>query len=505
MGKDNKKSIIQDALIDHKAITEAAEVNAQKKLAEKFPDKFQEILKEETNNNTKSEKESYKKIDDEKESNVLDESDNNNKKSVMKKNKQKKEVIKEEREKSFTADVEGDTPNQGKGETEKGDTFKDTITKSDDKPISNLQEDDEKDFDITDLDPNATEKEIDCADDNAELSVVNEIEETLNEMEQQAKQQPVSDPFTNLASLKNKLTETLSEIDKMQEEFAHIEEQKNQGGKQNYTGREKGGPTTQMIDEEEVDEQKNQGGKQNYKGREKGGPTTQMIDEEDVISDEDIDSVMGEQEVTEASGMAHSSSKQVAGDHLPGKDFAPQRHKRYGSVNNPQNEGEENKKQASLIAESKKLTKKINESKKYQETVTKIMEGYKGALEKFRTQLQEMAVFNTNLAYANNLLMNENFALTQEDKIKIVNVLKEAKSISDSKSKYNGLLTEMKKGSKTINETVEDKVNSDSVQPSSKQNLDEVIENTAYENNEHVQKIRGLVEYLEKNDKKKII
>jgi hypothetical protein len=504
MGKDNKKSIIQDALIDHKAITEAAEVNAQKKLAEKFPDKFQEILKEEANNNTKSENESYKKIDDKKESNILDESDDKNKKSVMKKNKTKKEVIKEEREKNFTADVEGDTPNLGKGETEKGDTFKDTITKSDDKPISNLQEEKE-DFDITDLNVDDAEKKIDCADDNDEISVVNEIEETLNEMEQQAKQQPDSDPFTNLASLKNKLTETLSEIDKMQEQFANIEEQKNQGGKQNYTGRENGGPTTQMIDEEEVDEQKNQGGKQNYTGRENGGPTTQMIDEEDVISDSDIDSVMGEQEVTEASGMAHSSSKHVAGDHLPGKDFAPQRHKRYGSVNNQQNEGKDNKKYASLIAESKKLTKKINESKKYQETVTKIMEGYKGALEKFRTQLQEMAVFNTNLAYANNLLMNENFALTQEDKIKIVNVLKEAKSISDSKSKYNGLLTEMKKGSKTINETVEDKVNGDSVQPSSKQTLDEVIENTAYENNEHVQKIRGLVEYLEKNDKKKII
>ena len=198
--------------------------------------------------------------------------------------------------------------------------------------------------------------------------------------------------------------------------------------------------------------------------------------------------------------MAHSTSKHVAGDHLPGKEFAPQRHKRYGSVNNPQNESEE-KKLAALIEENKKLTKKINESKKNQESVKQIVENYKGVLNKYRTQLKEMAVYNTNLAHVNNLLVNESLALTQEDKVKIITDFKSIDTISESKKKYDTILSEMKDEKKTLTESVEDKV-TESVGASSKQKLDEVVESTAYENDEHLNRMKKIIESIEKKDKK---
>jgi len=77
-------------------------------------------------------------------------------------------------------------------------------------------------------------------------------------------------------------------------------------------------------------------------------------------------------------------------------------------------EGKETK-ISSLINENKGLTKKLNETKKYKQSVTTLVEQYKSALEKYRNQLKEMATFNTNLAHVNNLLVNESFALTQEE------------------------------------------------------------------------------------------
>jgi len=323
---------------------------------------------------------------------------------------------------------------------------------------------------------------------------MDQIEEEIDQMENNVNEADENDPFTQMTSMKNKLQEMIDDID------TKVDEQKNHGGKQNYTGREKGGPTTQMIDEEEVDEQKNHGGKQNYTGREKGGPTTQMIDEfEDqnpAEMDFDID------ELDEAMGIAHSSSKHAAGDHLPNKDFAKGRHKRYGSVNNSQNESVSTKKLHALMEQNKKLTKKINESKKYKEAVNTLLENYKTAVGKYRNQLQEMTVFNTNLANVNNLLVNEGLALTQEDKVNIINNFKSVGTISESKEKYEKILSEMKEDKKTISESVEGKINETIVGESSKKKLNEVEEKTVYSNDKHINKMKSLIEYIEKSDKK---
>jgi hypothetical protein len=62
----------------------------------------------------------------------------------------------------------------------------------------------------------------------------------------------------------------------------------------------------------------------------------------------------------------------------------------------------------------------------------------------------------------------------------------------------------MKEGKKTLTESVQDKV-SVSIQPSSKQKLDEVIEKTAYADDKHMKRMKTIIEYVENRGKKKII
>jgi hypothetical protein len=112
MAKEEKKSIIEEALTDYVKIREAAEANAAKKLAEEFPEKFQSLLKEEVKNKKNSDKEPYKKVSGSKESSNLDEAEDNTK-STMKKTKEAKQVVNEERDKDFMGAVESDTPNLG--------------------------------------------------------------------------------------------------------------------------------------------------------------------------------------------------------------------------------------------------------------------------------------------------------------------------------------------------------------------------------------------------------
>ena len=155
----------------------------------------------------------------------------------------------------------------------------------------------------------------------------------------------------------------------------------------------------------------------------------------------------------------------------------------------------------SLINENKNLTKKLNETKKFKKSVTTLVEQYKSALDKYRNQLKEMATFNTNLAHVNNLLVNESLALTQEDKIKIINEFKTVDTIAESQEKYKTFLSEMKESKPTLTESIESKVTA-SVAPSASTKIDEAKEVTAYENDEHVMKMRKLIETIEGRGKK---
>lgn len=496
--KDESKSILKEALTDYKEIMEAADANAKKKLAEEFPEKFTNILKEELQKN-KSVKESYKKIEDEPET---------NKESDMKKETVKEAVgtgkpfatkpkevqkvaedvkitdtvgkadpykekakgvtkIEEEREKDFVADVEAKTPNIGKGEGAKGKNFNQKIKgPTSGKPISNISEE----FNITELDVESVGTALENASPNDQVLTMEEIESEISSMENLGEElDGVSAATPNSqGGAYDELVEMRNKLDSMIKGMGNAQ------------------PTSETFDDQST-EFDNAG-------------LAGISEEDSPITDADIDAVLGDTNdapVEEAHGVTYGNRRNTVGKHTPAPEYLSK-----GELDqSPAYMQEAKKKISGLIEENKKLTKKLNETKKYKESVTGLVESYKSAIGKYRNQLKEMAIFNTNLANVNNLLVNEGLALTQEDKIKIINEFKKVDSIASSQNVYKKFLTEMKGSKKTISESIEDKVSA-SIQPSSKQKLDEVVEKTAYADNAHINRMKTLIESMEKRGKK---
>jgi len=522
MKEDKKSSVIKEALVEYSEIQEAAVANAKKNLAETYPEEFNNLLKEELNKNKKA-KESYKKLDEAKEeSETSDKIQSNNEESVMKESKKETkkvvkeaeeknqpfdekapetgpDVVKEERDKDFMGDVESDTPNKEGKHPKDGDTFTEKITTKQETLANDTTIKEE--LDMTGLDTNSVGTALENADAMDEVITMDEIEEeisAMNELET-INTNPKSGSDDGIAY--DKLVTMRNQIDEM---IQGIGEQKNHGG-QGANKVNDGGPTTAMIDEEEVVEQKNQGGKQSIPGRENGGPTTAMIDEEDEITDADVMAVLGgsaesmdEQDVDE--NMAHTQT------HDNARKTGAQNNTNYGKETRLRDAMKESElKISSLINENKNLTKKLNETKKHDKEQNVLVEGYKTALDKYRNQLKEMATFNTNLAHVNNLLVNESLALTQEDKIKIINEFKKVDTIAASQEKYKNFLTEMKEGKKTLTENIKNKVTASVAPSSSKESIEEAKEITAYADNDHIKKMKRLIEYAENRGSKKII
>ena len=80
---------------------------------------------------------------------------------------------------------------------------------------------------------------------------------------------------------------------------------------------------------------------------------------------------------------------------------------------------------------------------------------------------------------------------------KIINKFKSINSITESEKGYKEILSEMKSAKKTMTENVEEKM-SNSLGESASKKLDEAIERTAYSTNEQVQKIKRVMDYVEK-------
>lgn len=79
------------------------------------------------------------------------------------------------------------------------------------------------------------------------------------------------------------------------------------------------------------------------------------------------------------------------------------------------------------------------------------------ALKQFRKKLQEVAVFNSNLTYAVRLF-TEN-STTKEEKNEILKRLDSAKTLKESQSIYKQLVKEYSNGKAPIKESVEEKIN----------------------------------------------
>jgi hypothetical protein len=104
-------------------------------------------------------------------------------------------------------------------------------------------------------------------------------------------------------------------------------------------------------------------------------------------------------------------------------------------------------------------------------------EEYRKALNTFREKLNEVATFNSNLAYATRLFTEH--STTKKEKINILRRFDNVETLKESKNLYKSVKDELMKGeSKPMNESVENKLNKN-VSTGSSTTL---IESKTYEN-----------------------
>ena len=156
------------------------------------------------------------------------------------------------------------------------------------------------------------------------------------------------------------------------------------------------------------------------------------------------------------------------------RTLADRRRRDLKPSNYPANESRKSRKPLSEKRRTSKNVRKVADSKivkEYKELKSKNNE-YKEALKVFKNKLNEVALFNTNLAYVNRLFTEH--STTKTEKMEILKRFDGAESIKESKNIYKTVKGEL--DTKTpITESVENKVNK--TVKSSKSDLNE---STAY-------------------------
>tara|TARA_R110000824_G_scaffold121803_8_gene278137 strand:- start:553 stop:1884 length:1332 start_codon:yes stop_codon:yes gene_type:complete len=169
------------------------------------------------------------------------------------------------------------------------------------------------------------------------------------------------------------------------------------------------------------------------------------------------------------------------------EDHTLARTKGYQRKGGHRNRQEESRKPRKPISERRNSRKPISERRKTPKNVSKVAdskimkeykelksknEEYKGALNVFKDKLNEVALFNTNLAYVNRLFTEH--STTKKEKMSILKRFDEADSVKGSKSIYKTIKSELDRKS-PITESVEKKVNR-----TVKSSASDLNESTAY-------------------------
>ena len=185
--------------------------------------------------------------------------------------------------------------------------------------------------------------------------------------------------------------------------------------------------------------------------------TPDGLDEDEEIIDLDVSE--GDHEIEEDLMKRHQSTgyQRYSGAKVGSDQASP-----YGGVS--ESRKRRTPKNVQRVSESKIM-------KEYKELKSK-NEEYKGALKVFKNKLNEVALFNTNLAYVNRLFTEH--STTKSEKMEILKRFDNAETIKESKSIYKSVKSELDTKS-PITESVENKVNK--TVKSSKSDLNE---STAY-------------------------
>ncbi len=201
------------------------------------------------------------------------------------------------------------------------------------------------------------------------------------------------------------------------------------------------------------------------------------LEEEMDLEDIDLDS-LEEEEVEES--LSHVITHQNA--------------KQAGSHNHVNYQKEKNLRPG-VKAESK-LKADLNKVLKENEELRQINLEFKDALNKYKTQLYEMAVFNANLSHVNNLFVEH--TTSTDEKKEILSKYKSVSTIEESKKLYSEFankLNESKSNKKTIEEMVSDSRNGDS----GSQKLNESISQPSA--NDGIKAIKYMMNYIENKRK----
>jgi hypothetical protein len=180
----------------------------------------------------------------------------------------------------------------------------------------------------------------------------------------------------------------------------------------------------------------------------------EMDETETVLTDED-DSMGEDEEVEESTRRTRSDRRR--------RDLKPS--------NYPTNESRNTRKS---VVRRKPKTETVSETKmmkEYKELKSKNNE-YKKALNVFKDKLNEVALFNTNLAYVNRLFTEH--STTKKEKMEILKRFDNTDSVKESKSIYKVIKSELDRKT-PISESVENKVNK-----SVKSSKSDLNESTAY-------------------------
>jgi len=134
------------------------------------------------------------------------------------------------------------------------------------------------------------------------------------------------------------------------------------------------------------------------------------------------------------------------------------------------------KKYQEAVAENNKKTKELDSFKTLAEEFKGSETEYKSAIKNLKSQLQEVALFSSNLTYAIKLI-TEN-STTKDEKLNILKRFDSAKNLNESREIFNSLQDQLVSGKTATKQVIEDKImETPKASGSSKLN-----ESTAYQN-----------------------
>ena len=437
---EKKKSIIEEALLEAKSLEDALKANTKEMLAAHMSKEFESIV------------ESSLKEEDEKEEEVSEQ----------------EEMEVDDIEVEGSDDEEEDVDLDVDDEEEESDEMEDMELDLD-SDDSDEVEDIELDLD-TDLDLDAGEGEEEGEDVEMELDL------ELPSMDMGGEE--VMDLTGASDDEVVKVFKKLSDDDEVEvvKDADGIHLTDNETGAEYYIKESMDDMKKDMMNEKEYCAEGNC-----------GGMDEEVMYEIELDEDSDVMEMMKEMDMEEGhyeEGYGHKMEEgayidEEEGDEEPLEEDKLQRHRKFAGKQRYSGakvgRRDESKRTRKPLINRKPKTSTVSDTKimkEYKELKSK-NEEYKKALNVFKDKLNEVALFNTNLAYVNRLFTEH--STTKKEKMDILKRFDNAETIKESKNIYKVIKTELD-NAKPINESVERKVNK-TIESSKSTNLNE---STAY-------------------------